>query len=110
MTGARIDPAWITADRLPPETLGTPGLQTVLAALDGAAFLVGGAVRNALLGVPAGDIDLATPLTPEGVVERLTAARLKAVPTGMAHGTITAVAAGRGFEVTTFRADVETDG
>ena len=76
---------------------------------DNARF-VGGAVRNALLGLPVDDIDIATPLLPDDVVRRLEAARIRAIPTGIDHGTITAVIDGRSFEITTLRRDVETDG
>lgn len=96
--------------RIAPDWLGDPGLGAVFAALGGEALLVGGCVRNALMDRPASDIDLATPLLPETVISRLHAAGLRAVPTGIEHGTVTAVAGGRGFEVTTFRADIETDG
>lgn len=71
---------------------------------------VGGCVRDAVLGRPVKDIDIATPDPPDLVVALLQAAGLKAVPTGIAHGTITAVAEGRPFEVTTLRRDVETFG
>ena len=74
------------------------------------ARVVGGAVRDALARRPVADIDFATPLTPEAVTDALTAARVRVVPTGLAHGTVTAVAHGRGFEITTLRQDVETDG
>jgi poly(A) polymerase len=74
------------------------------------AYAVGGCVRNALLGVPVTDVDIATDARPERVIELAEAAGLKPVPTGFDHGTITVVAEGEGFEVTTFRADVETDG
>lgn len=74
------------------------------------ARFVGGAVRNALLGCPVSDIDIATPLPPAEVVQRLHAAGLKAVPTGLAYGTITGIADGRPFEITTLRSDVATDG
>ncbi len=90
-----------------------PGLRAVLAALGddpSVTRAVGGAVRDSLLGHPVADVDLATRLRPDAVVERLKAAGLKAVPTGIAHGTVTAVAHGRGFEVTTLRRDVATDG
>lgn len=100
----KLDPArnrWMTA----PET------RAVIAALgeDNARF-VGGCVRNALMGLDVTDIDIATPLLPEEVAQRLEAAGLKAVPTGIEHGTITAVANGKPFEITTLRRDVETDG
>jgi poly(A) polymerase len=75
-----------------------------------AARFVGGAVRNALLGLPVTDIDIATPLTPQEVVRRLGAAGIAAHPTGIEHGTITAVVGGKPFEVTSLRCDVETFG
>jgi poly(A) polymerase len=71
---------------------------------------VGGAVRDDLLGHPISDIDLATRIAPNQVVERLEKARIKAVPTGIDHGTITAVSDGHPFEITTLRRDVSTDG
>ncbi len=72
--------------------------------------MVGGAVRNALLGLPVGEIDVATTAVPEEVVRRVEAAGWKAVPTGIEHGTITVVIDGHPFEVTTLREDVETFG
>lgn len=86
------------------------GLAAVIAALNGQVRLVGGVVRDTLAGVATKDIDLATPLAPEAVMAALKAAGLKAVPTGLAHGTVTAVAEGRPFEITTLRRDVATDG
>ncbi len=77
---------------------------------DGAARFVGGAVRNALLGLSVADIDIATPLEPQEVVRRLGAAGIAAHPTGIEHGTITAVVGGKPFEVTSLRRDVETFG
>lgn len=74
------------------------------------AYAVGGCVRNDLMGVPVSDVDIATDARPEQVVALAQAAGLKPVPTGIDHGTITVVADGIGHEVTTFRADVETDG
>jgi poly(A) polymerase len=74
------------------------------------ARFVGGCVRDALLRRPVGDIDIATTLEPPKVVAALERAGLRAVPTGLAHGTVTAVADGRPFEITTLRRDVETDG
>jgi poly(A) polymerase len=88
-------------------------LRDILAALDGdgeEARVVGGAVRNALLGEPHGDVDIATTAPPNEVVRRVEAAGFKAVPTGVEHGTVTVVAAGQPFEVTTLREDVETFG
>jgi poly(A) polymerase len=75
-----------------------------------AARFVGGCVRDALVGRAIRDIDIATPLSPQRVTELLRKAGLKAVPTGIDHGTITAVADKTGVEVTTLRRDVETDG
>jgi len=76
----------------------------------GCVRFVGGCVRNALLDQPVDDLDLATPLTPERSMKALKAAGLKVVPTGLAHGTVTAVSGGRPYEITTLRRDVETDG
>jgi poly(A) polymerase len=99
------------AARIPPQPWMTAAeTRAVLAALRGEGRFVGGCVRDALLGRAVGDIDIATPLTPEEVTHRLTAAAVKVVPTGLAHGTVTAVVAGRPFEITTLRRDVETDG
>lgn len=86
------------------------GLKAVVAALGGEVRLVGGVVRDTLAGQVTKDIDLATPLLPERVIEKLSAARIKCVPTGLAHGTVTAVVEGRPFEITTLRRDVSTDG
>ncbi|WP_374572910.1 CCA tRNA nucleotidyltransferase [Phenylobacterium sp.] len=76
----------------------------------GCARFVGGCVRNTLLGARVDDIDIATPLTPDDVMQALKAAGLKVVPTGVEHGTVTAVSGGRPYEITTLRRDVETDG
>ena len=100
----KLDPKqhpWMTA----PET------RAVFDALgsDNARF-VGGSVRNALMGRPVEDIDIATPLRPDEVTRQLEASGIKAVPTGIDHGTVTAVVDGKPFEITTLRRDVETDG
>ncbi len=90
-----------------------PLVQQILAVLsaDGEeARINGGAIRNTLIGQPVTDIDIATTCLPVETVRRLEAAGLRAVPTGIEHGTVTAVADGRGFEVTTLRKDVATDG
>ena len=87
-----------------------PGLARLLDALGGEARAVGGAVRDTLAGRPVSDVDLATPLPPETVVARLEAAGLKAVPTGIAHGTVTGIADHVPYEITTLRRDVATDG
>lgn len=74
------------------------------------ARIVGGAVRNALLGEPVSDIDIATTLTPKKTIRRANFAGFKTVPTGIEHGTVTVIVSERPYEVTTLRADVETDG
>jgi len=102
----RLDPAR-------EDWMRTPETRAVFDALTrdgGEARFVGGAVRNALLGRAVADIDIATPLVPQEVSQRLHAANIQAIPTGVAHGTITAVVNGRPFEVTTLRRDVTTDG
>ncbi len=86
-----------------------PGLDALWAVLP-EARVVGGAVRDSLAGKPIADIDLASPLSPDEVMARLTAARIKSIPTGMAHGTVTALLDGQHFEITTLRRDVATDG
>ena len=98
-----LDAAWLREDPL----------ARVLAVLDcegEEARVVGGAVRNALIGEPLGDNDIATTALPQEVVRRAEAAGFKAVPTGIEHGTVTVVADSRPFEVTTLREDVETFG
>ncbi len=97
------DAPWLTA----------PGARAVCDAIGRGGhqiLFVGGCVRNALLGVAVSDVDLATSARPEEVVALARVAGLKPVPTGIDHGTITVVADGSGYEITTFRRDVETDG
>ena len=90
---------------------GLAELCEVLGTGNGATRFVGGAVRDTLLGIDVSDVDLATRHAPDDVLDLLRAARIKAVPTGLAHGTITAVLAdGAPVEVTTLRSDVATDG
>ena len=89
---------------------GTQALCAVLEAAGFQALLVGGCVRNALLGEVIGDIDIATDATPEIVTELVVRAGFRAIPTGIDHGTVTVIAGGRSHEVTSFRRDVETDG
>ena len=96
----KLDADWVTA----------PHSRVVMQALEGQGYFVGGCVRNALLGAPVSDIDVATPLEPGTVLARLQDAGIKAIPTGLQHGTITAVHEGVPVEITTFRRDVETDG
>jgi len=95
--------AWLT-------TGGLPRLLSVLDCDGEEARVVGGAVRNALLGMPIAEIDVATTAVPEEVVRRVTAAGFKPVPTGIEHGTVTVVIDKHPFEVTTLRKDVETYG
>jgi len=89
-----------------------PGIAALVTALGGAdeVRFVGGAVRDGLLRLPVSDIDMATRHRPEAVVAMLEGAGIKAVPTGIAHGTVTAVSEGSVVEVTTLRRDVATDG
>ena len=89
------------------------GLDGLLVALDapaGKARFVGGAVRDSLLGLPVNDVDIATTLDPHDVVDRLKDAGIKAVPTGIDHGTVTAILPDGPVEITTLRRDVSTDG
>jgi tRNA nucleotidyltransferase/poly(A) polymerase len=93
--------------------LREPPLGDLLAALDRdgeEARVVGGAVRNTLIDAPHGDIDIATTAPPKEVMRRVRAIGLKPVPTGIEHGTVTVIAGGQPFEVTTLREDVETFG
>ncbi|PZN93230.1 MAG: CCA tRNA nucleotidyltransferase, partial [Hyphomicrobiales bacterium] len=93
--------------------LAQPALASALDALNGDGEdtrVVGGAVRDLLLGEPVGDVDLATTALPQETIRRGEAAGFRAVPTGIEHGTVTLVRDGIGFEVTTLREDVETDG
>ena len=99
----RLEAPWLTA----------PATRHVVTALGEAGlgvWFVGGCVRNALLGAPVSDIDIATDATPDRVIAACEAAGLQTVPTGIDHGTITVVVHGTPFEVTTFRRDVDTDG
>jgi poly(A) polymerase len=100
----RLNAAWLTA----------PASRAVMQALEtarpGGSRFVGGSVRNALRGLPADDVDVATQLSPQDVMAALEAAGVRAVPTGVEHGTVTAVHGGVPVEITTLRRDVETDG
>ena len=87
--------------------------QTLLGALEAEsyqAYFVGGCVRNALLGLPVKDLDVATSARPEVVIKLAKELGFKPVPTGLEHGTVTVVGKGSVLEVTTFRKDIETDG
>ncbi len=95
------------------EWLQDPQLQALLAALsdgDDEARVVGGAVRNMLMERPVTDIDIATTTLPQETIRRAEAIGLKTVPTGIDHGTVTVIADGRPYEVTTLRRDIATDG
>ena len=97
----------------PSAWLDRPGIKRLLKALDaknGHVRFVGGAVRDLLLDEEPGDLDLATSHSPQDVVRSLESAGIKAVPTGIEHGTITAVSSNTVVEVTTLRSDVSTDG
>ncbi len=96
-----------------PERMRDPAMARLFAALDAAdiaARFVGGCVRNAVLGSGIDDIDIAVRKPPETVMLTLRAAKLKAIPTGLKHGTVTAIVDGHTFELTTLRRDEETDG
>lgn len=100
-------------DRLPESLLARPEVAATFALLDrdgDEARLVGGAVRNTLLGLPPGDIDMATTVLPREVMRRARKAGLRALPTGIDHGTVTVLVGGLPVEVTTLREDIATDG
>lgn len=99
--------------RVEGDWINLPATQAVFEAIESAgqkAFFVGGCVRNALLGAPISDIDLATDALPETVSKLAENAGLRTVPTGIEHGTVTVISGGIAHEITTFRKDVETDG
>lgn len=93
-----------------PDTLKTHAIARLFEVLEGRLRLVGGCVRDALAGKPIHDVDMATPLVPETVMERLTAAGIKAIPTGIKYGTVTAIIDNHPYEITTLRHDVDCDG
>ena len=100
-------------DTVRADWMDEPETRAVVTALEGAGHavrFVGGCVRDTLLGRPIGDIDMATDAVPKSVIDALQAAGIRAIPTGFDHGTITAVAGSKSFEITTLRVDVETDG
>ena len=99
----RIAADWLTS-------AASRAVCAALAAQGHGAWFVGGCVRNALLGAPVSDLDIATDARPEQTLAAAEAAGLRAVPTGIDHGTVTVVSGGLPYEVTTFRRDVETDG
>lgn len=89
---------------------GMRELLTKLGAEDGLIRFVGGTVRDELLGIPHADVDLATRLDPLSVMDRLKSTKIKVIPTGIDHGTVTVVSRGQVAEITTLRRDVSTDG
>lgn len=106
MTGSKLPPdaaPWLNARP-------TRAVMAALAARGRPARFVGGCVRDALVGREVSDVDIATPEPPARVMELLAAAKIKVVPTGLEHGTVTAIVDGRPFEITTLRRDVETNG
>ncbi len=114
MVKARSGAGGRPVGQLPPQPwLTHPATRRVIAALTaegGEVRFVGGCVRDALLQRSVNDIDLATPERPELVLARLAQASLRALPTGLAHGTVTALVDGQTFEITTLRRDVACDG
>ncbi|HEX6661346.1 MAG TPA: CCA tRNA nucleotidyltransferase [Sphingomicrobium sp.] len=90
--------------------LGMRELLSKLGAEDGLIRFVGGTVRDELLGIPHADVDLATRLDPMAVMDRLKSTKMKVIPTGIDHGTVTVVSRGQVAEITTLRRDVSTDG
>ena len=88
----------------------TQTLMNVIGGGDGRSKFVGGCVRNTLMGVDVSDIDIATQFTPDEIIQKLKAVNIKVIPTGIDHGTVTAVVDGQPFEITTLRQDVNTDG
>jgi poly(A) polymerase len=98
----------ITVDWL--NSAASIAVMTVFSQARKQAYFVGGCVRNALLGLPASDLDIATGAPPETVLKLARNAGLKAIPTGIEHGTITVIHGNTAFEITTFRRDVQTDG
>lgn len=99
----RIDQPWL-------KTEATQAVCAAVAAENAQVFFVGGCVRNALLGEPVSDLDIATDALPEQVMELAARAGINAVPTGIDHGTVTLIKSGIPHEITTFRKDVATDG
>lgn len=97
----KVEADWLTRENT----------RAVMDLFEGAeAYFVGGCVRNTLINAPVSDLDIATNLLPEDVLARAEKAGLKAVPTGLEHGTITVVSEGEPFEITTYRKDIETHG
>jgi len=108
--GATADPT----GKLSPEPwltdVATTSVMDALCAGNADVRFVGGCVRDAIIKKPVSDIDIGTPEPPDQVIDRLNAAQIKVVPTGIDHGTVTAVCHGKAFEITTLRCDLDTDG
>ena len=99
----RIEADWLTSD-------ASQRVCRMLTDAGHEAWFVGGCVRNALMNVPVSDLDLSTNARPQTVMKLAEDADLKAIPTGIDHGTVTVVASGKPYEITTFRKDIATDG
>ncbi len=99
----KISPAWLT-------DAPVKRVMECFANAGFPAYFVGGCVRNALLGLPVTDIDIATPATPDEVMELGQASHIKTLPTGIKHGTVSWVLDGQVFQITTYRRDIKTDG
>jgi poly(A) polymerase len=113
MSGAALEGLRIEAPEAAASLLDDPDLRRIFAALDKQGEetrVVGGALRNALFQRPVQEIDLATTLLPEAVAASATASDIRAIPTGIAHGTVTVLAGKKTFEITTLREDIETNG
>lgn len=108
-----LPPSWNKYQFEPPPSFKSRALMKIINALTdehNATLIVGGAVRDWQKGDPIKDIDLATSLTPQEVIKRLKACNIKTIPTGIKHGTVTALSHHENFEITTLRRDVTTDG
>jgi tRNA nucleotidyltransferase/poly(A) polymerase len=113
MTAGREGSARALPSLADADWLAKPSVKAVFAALASAGYdarIVGGAIRNTLLGLPVSDLDMATPAPPDAVVAACKQAGLATIPTGIGHGTVTVIADRTPVEVTTLRRDVETDG
>ena len=99
----KISPAWLT-------DASVKRVMECFANAGFPAYFVGGCVRNALLGLPVTDIDIATPATPDEVMELGRASHIKTLPTGIKHGTVSWILDKQIFQITTYRRDIKTDG
>ena len=99
----RINANWM-------DTCPTRKIMSILEDHGAQAYFVGGCVRDTLLQKPVNDVDIATNFTPEDIIDIAKTAKIRAIPTGIEHGTVTLVLEGQAYEITTFRKDIETDG